>query len=126
MSTEAPWEVIRAAADRLESLAARTSQSPWADYVNGIVWSADGDPVVSELTPRDGEWIATVSPAVAEPLVAWLRAAADSLEVHVPVWEEPEPRIHPRRTRGEVDRLIGHHFGHALELSRLILGGDRG
>lgn len=78
MSTEPrPWEVIRAAADRLEELAGKATPWPWRDDAgDGYVtaeWS-DGDETtwetVADTTAANGAWIATLSPAVAEPLVA--------------------------------------------------------
>jgi hypothetical protein len=76
--------VLRAAADRLESLAARTTAGSWA--VAGLLASrpevvarfGDGSTEhVAEARARTAEWLTTLSPAVAAPLAAWLRAAAD-------------------------------------------------
>jgi hypothetical protein len=128
-TTDRAWEVIRRAADRVESLALHAAIGPW-ESGERCVWNGGTGAVVSDGSEGDGgcfdegtaAWIAALSPAVAEPLVAWLRAAADSMELHVPIWEEPEPGVRPRRTHGEVDRMIGHHFGHALTFSRRVLG----
>ena len=76
--------VLRAAADRLESLADRTTAGSWE--VTGLLASrpeviarfADGSTEhVAEARARTAEWLATLSPAVAVPLAAWLRAVAD-------------------------------------------------
>ena len=76
--------VLRAAADRLDALAARTTGGTWT--VQGLLASrpevvarlADGRTEhVAEARARTAEWIATLSPAVAAPLAAWLRAAAE-------------------------------------------------
>jgi hypothetical protein len=79
--------VLHAAADRLESLAARTTAGSW--QLTGLLASrpevvarfGDGSTEhVAEARARTGEWIATLSPALAAPLVAWLRAATPTPE----------------------------------------------
>jgi hypothetical protein len=75
---------LAAAADRLERLAARTTAGDWrlggllATRPEVVAHSPDGGTEhVAEARARTAEWIAALSPAVAEPLVAWLRSAAD-------------------------------------------------
>jgi hypothetical protein len=74
---------LRAAADRLEALAARSTSGDWR--VGGLLASRPevvahrpdgGTEHVAEARARSAEWIAALSPAVAAPLAAWLRAAA--------------------------------------------------
>jgi hypothetical protein len=81
-------ELLRTAADRLEALAARTTGGDWT--LRGLLASrpevvaelADGGSEhVAEARARTGEWIRTLSPAVAAPLAGWLRAAADRAPV---------------------------------------------
>jgi hypothetical protein len=76
-------ELLLAAADRLEALAARTTGGTWT--VRGLLATrpevvaelADGTTEhVAEARARTAEWIRTLSPALAGPLAAWLRAAA--------------------------------------------------
>jgi hypothetical protein len=71
------------AADRIEALAARTTGGSWT--VRGLLASRpevvaelpDGSTEhVAEARARTAEWIRSLSPAVAGPLAAWLRAAA--------------------------------------------------
>jgi SnoaL-like domain len=75
--------VLRAAADRLDALAARTTGGTWT--VQGLLASrpevvarlADGRTEhVAEARARTAEWIRTLSPALAAPLAGWLRGAA--------------------------------------------------
>jgi len=75
--------LLRAAADRLEQLAARTTGGSWR--VQGLLASrpevvahrADGSTEhVAEARARTAEWIVALSPGLAGPLAAWLRAAA--------------------------------------------------
>ena len=75
--------LLLAAADRLETLAARTTAGEWA--LRGLLASRpevvarfpDGSAEhVAEARARTGEWITTLSPALAGPLAAWLRSAA--------------------------------------------------
>jgi hypothetical protein len=75
--------LLLAAADRLDSLAARTTAGSWeltgllASRPEVVARFADGSTEhVAEARARTGEWVATLSPAVAAPLAAWLRAAA--------------------------------------------------
>ena len=80
---DADVEVLLAAADRLEGLAARTTGGDWT--VRGLLATrpevvaelADGTTEhVAEARARTAEWIRTVSPQLAGPLAAWLRPAA--------------------------------------------------
>jgi hypothetical protein len=78
-----PTAVLRAAADRLEHLAARTTAGDWrtggllATRPEVIAHRPDGGTEhVAEARAGTAAWITALSPAVAPPLVAWLRAAA--------------------------------------------------
>ena len=78
-------ELLRAAADRLEALAARTTPGDWrlggllASRPEVIAHGRDGGTEhVAEARARTGEWITALSPAVAAPLAAWLRSAASA------------------------------------------------
>jgi hypothetical protein len=79
-----PRAVLQAAADRLESLAARTTGGRWelagllASRPEVLARFPDGTAEhVAEARQHTGGWIATLSPAVGPPLAGWLRAAAD-------------------------------------------------
>jgi hypothetical protein len=100
--TDADTEVLLAAADRLESLAARTTGGHWT--VRGLLatrpevvaeWTDGSTEHVAEARAGTAEWIRTVSPALAGPLAAWLRSAAGT--------RPPDP--------------------HALAVARLLTGG---
>jgi hypothetical protein len=74
---------LRTAAERLELLAARTTSGDWrlggllATRPEVVAHAADGGTEhVAEARGRTGEWIAALSPDLAAPLAAWLRAAA--------------------------------------------------
>jgi hypothetical protein len=76
-------ELLRAAADRLEQLAARTTGGNWG--LGGLLASRpevvarlpDGTTEhVAEARARTGEWIVTLAPALAGPLAGWLRTAS--------------------------------------------------
>jgi hypothetical protein len=76
---------LRTAADRLERLAGRTTGGDWrlagllATRPEVIAHASDGGTEhVAEARARTGEWIATLSPDLAAPIAAWLRAAADA------------------------------------------------
>ena len=82
-------ELLRAAADRLERLAARTTAGDWR--AQGLLASRPeivahrpegGTEHVAEARERTAAWITALSPAVAGPLVTLLRVAggADRLE----------------------------------------------
>jgi hypothetical protein len=75
--------LLRTAADRLEALAARTTPGDWrlggllATRPEVVAHGTDGGTEhVAEARARTAEWITALSPAVAPPLAAWLRAAA--------------------------------------------------
>jgi hypothetical protein len=76
---------LRQAADRLELLALRATPGDWrltgllATRPEVVAHGANGGTEhVAEARSRSGEWIAALSPAVAGPLGAWLRAAAET------------------------------------------------
>ena len=78
-----PAELLRTAADRLEALAARSSPGDWR--IGGLLASrpeviahvpGGGTEHVAEARAGSAAWIAALSPALAGPLAAWLRAAA--------------------------------------------------
>jgi hypothetical protein len=76
-------EVLLAAAARLEALAARTTPGTWtaggllASRPEVVAVLPDGSTEhVAEARAGTAEWIRTLAPALAAPLVAWLRAAA--------------------------------------------------
>ena len=82
-------ELLHAAADRLDALAARTPGGTWRTA--GLLASrpevvahlpGGGTEHVAEARARTAGWIVAVSPAVAAPLAAWLRATADEPEVN--------------------------------------------
>ena len=74
--------LLQTAADRLEALAARTTSGDWR--IGGLLASRpeviahdDGATEhVAEARAGTAAWISALSPAVAAPLAAWLRAAA--------------------------------------------------
>jgi hypothetical protein len=77
-------DVLRAAADRLDALAARTTPGDWritgllASRPEVVAHRADGSTEhVAEARAASAAWITALSPAVAGPLAAWLRAEAD-------------------------------------------------
>jgi hypothetical protein len=84
--------LLRAAADRLELLAARSTPGDWR--TGGLLAtrpeviahrdSADGEDGtehVAEARAGTAAWITALSPAVGPPLAAWLRAAAEASPV---------------------------------------------
>ena len=77
--------LLREAADRLETLAERSTAGDWrpggllASRPEVIAHRPDGSTEhVAEARAASAGWIVALSPAVAAPLAAWLRAAADS------------------------------------------------
>jgi hypothetical protein len=75
--------LLLSAAERLEALAARTTPGNWrpggllASRPEVIAHFPDGGTEhVADARAGTGPWITALSPTVAGPLVAWLRAAA--------------------------------------------------
>jgi hypothetical protein len=75
-------ELLRTAADRLERLARRSTPGDWriggllATRPEVVAHGADGSTRhVAEARADSARWITALSPAVAESLAAWLRAA---------------------------------------------------
>jgi hypothetical protein len=78
-------DVLRAAADRLERLAARSTPGDWrtagllASRPEVVAHRPDGGTEhVAEARAASAAWITALSPAVAVPLAGWLRAEADT------------------------------------------------
>ena len=78
-------DVLRAAADRLERLAARTTPGDWrtagllASRPEVVAHRPDGGTEhVAEARAGSAAWITALSPDVAAPLAGWLRAEAGS------------------------------------------------
>jgi hypothetical protein len=76
-------EVLRAAADRLERLAARSTAGDWrttgllASRPEVVAHRPDGGTEhVAEARAASAAWITALSPAVAAPMAGWLRAEA--------------------------------------------------
>ena len=76
---------LRTAAARLRALAARTTPGDWrvggllASRPEVIAHAPDGGTEhVAEARERSAAWITALSPGIAEPLAAWLAAAAAS------------------------------------------------
>lgn len=135
MATEgrAPWEVIREAADKIEAAAAVWEQENKDESVRKAEqysappppcgwypWAEIASAVTDEHTDRAREaaraWIAALSPAVAEPLVAWLRAASQMWQLY--------DRPHLEWTEDDAAKRVGVADRAALVFARQILGGD--
>lgn len=108
---ESPSALLERAAAALEQRAAAATSTPWV--VEGL---DDGESAIRAVDlfgigQSDTEWIATLSPAAAPPLVEWLR------ETVVQYRDE-----HARRniTSDVLDRLWMEHP--AVRFSRQILG----
>jgi hypothetical protein len=78
-----PAMSLRTAADRLDLLAARTTAGDWrtggllASRPEVVAHAPDGGTEhVAEARANTAAWITALSPALAGPLSAWLRAAA--------------------------------------------------
>jgi hypothetical protein len=74
--------LLQTTADRLEALAARSTPGDWriggllASRPEVIAHRDGGTEHVAEARAASAAWISALSPAVAAPLAAWLRAAA--------------------------------------------------
>jgi hypothetical protein len=82
--TSSDREALLAAAERLESLADRTTAGDWrtggllASRPEVVAHSPDGGTEhVAEARAGTAAWITALSPAIAGPLVSWLRVAAE-------------------------------------------------
>ena len=102
-------DLLRTAADRLEALAARTTPGDWrpagllASRPEVVAHAPDGGTEhVAEARANTAAWITALSPAVAGPLAAWLRAAAAT---------EPVDEAATAFARALVDRLPGPQPG---------------
>ena len=83
--TSGDGSLLRTAAERLELLAGRTTAGDWrtggllASRPEVIAHGADGTTEhVAEARAGTAPWITALSPALAGPLAAWLRSAADA------------------------------------------------
>lgn len=76
---------LTVAADKLEELADRTTGGHWR--IGGLLasrpeviaeWPDGATEHVAEARANTAQWIAALSPAVARPMAAWLRSAAEA------------------------------------------------
>lgn len=115
MTSESPSLLLQRAAELIERQAEH-----FADYLKSENHPGEtGSPVtwwiydtVDRMAPsRAKRWVETMNPAVAAPLVAWLRYAHAQYEV-------------AERTvrRGPVDAVVSESDRAALDLARLVLG----
>jgi hypothetical protein len=76
--TPSPSELLTAAADRIQDLAAPTTPGPWRAYYDTGLRSVDGPGGEAVCTDAENnvEWIAALSPAVAPALFGLLTTAA--------------------------------------------------
>lgn len=88
-------DALRRAAERIDVVVKRLAQlaedatsGPWRAYVDeGLIsvqqgGTDDPDPVCTDAF-NNGLWIATWSPIVTPPILAWLRDAADCIREHI-------------------------------------------
>lgn len=127
-----PWEVIRAAADKIEKMAAEATPTPWT-YGSGRTVVAVipslltrmtrpwGLKIARDVCDVDREWITALSPAVAEPLVAWLRDAELLFED-----DELYRRMRSHNVGREMPHLVPEGARAALVFARSVLGDDHG
>jgi len=123
-ATESPTEILRAAAKLLrERAASLTDTTPWEPMFDEFSdsWQLGCEPpeyrlastgasvsvgkwhVASDMTPAVAVWCATVHPALAEPLAAWLE--------------------HQAEVRESVGGDSSVETNHALAVARVILDG---
>ncbi|WP_395109833.1 hypothetical protein [Actinomadura sp. SCN-SB] len=103
MSDRTPIEELRAAAQRLRDTAADATRGPWVSHPtitredgNDSAWTicrpyCEGTPDGCEddcgddfLGEADADWIALMSPVLAESLAAWLDGVAKDVATHDP------------------------------------------
>ena len=116
--TESPSALLERAAALIEQRASLAAPGPWDASEGSEIYAADGFCVVS--THWDGagfersddqDWCAMLSPAVAPPLVEWLRETVEQYRTE-----------HSRRTVPSValdEAWTGHP---AVRFARLVLG----
>ena len=112
--TESPAELLRRAAAKIERLAAVAPLWPWRMGGSGDLLGYGSVPIVqsgydfAEVQWADGvfEWVCPMSPAVAAPLVEWLRAEAEhAATTRVRAWQAMQP-----------------HTARAVAFARAVLG----
>lgn len=108
--TDSPSLLLQRAAEHLEALSVRVSVPPWWVGLHGDSVEADPETVAHDvLCDADAAWIAALSPAVAAPLVAWLRAIAANMD-QAGIREDWARAVYPPEARA------------SLDFARLVLG----
>lgn len=81
-TTTTPAAVLRSAASRVRELGTAARSDGWTADATTVFEDDEG--VAARCTfPEDAAWIALLSPAVAEPLAAWLEAQARSFDLPI-------------------------------------------
>ena len=111
-----PSALLERAAERLAELAEKATPGPWSLYgIGDYGWSVtgpDGSPETADTEQgrADAEWIAAMSPAVAQPLVEWLRDAARRMEFHPHL--SPEGSTMQRTALAFARQVLGEPLNH--------------
>lgn len=138
--TNQPWEVIRLAADRIEEIAEKATKRICREWtrqtIRHIARNVDVDcghrvnleengRTYYDQDPQDGwnhygwdryndaPWYILMDPAVAEPLVTWLRAASRMWELY--------DRPHLGWTEQDAASKVSHSDRVALDFARQVL-----
>jgi hypothetical protein len=118
--TDSPSLLLQRAAELIEKAESRAVIGPWSTCGPNVTGGGDeqGD-VATATTSTTALWIATMSPSVAAPLVAWLREAASAFESYGGM---PAGLMQSDETAGAYGHTYRFMNG-ALGFARLILGG---
>lgn len=114
--SDSPSALLERAADRIENAAFAASCHPWTVEGHGDkVADRDGEMIAHDIgRDENARWISTMSPAVAQPLVEWLRYAGAQYEV-----AERRVRLHHAR---DVENWVSGSDRAALAFARQVLG----
>lgn len=111
MVAESPSLLLQRAAERLEALESRAIIGPWDTCGPNVTGGGDEQwDVATASTSTTALWIATMSPAVSAPLVAWLRQSADHYDVLLDMAE------------GDTTWMEEWHNSPVFNFARVVLG----
>ncbi len=83
MTSLSPSEELRSAAQKLRDVAKKADPGPWRPGFEGAVWRSVDALLCESFDENDAQWIAMMSPLLAEPLASVFDKAAVDYDANV-------------------------------------------
>lgn len=134
MTSLSPSEELRSAAEKLRARAKKATPGPWRPGFEGAVWRSVDALLCESFDENDAQWIAMMSPLLAEPLAGMFGEYAARYDLHVSAIlchydHGDDCKGHPRPACGNCASWVNAQenrctcWDEALSAARVINGG---